>query len=195
MLSTPPTRAWSRRTPSLVQMHDKGADPSTEHGAKTYKLLMGSADLQLWLLPCFWLVGGRSVVSVLFCVLPCRFCFARLRRRPSFLFPCDGRGPKKRQSLSASYGRYRGGRLHGLSTGPNSIPSHQDYSFFENFKTFAITKRVVFNMIRKFSEDDLQNKSNIHQLVRYSGNLACGRGRGLLRRGFPGEALLPCGPS
>ena len=60
---------------------------------------MGSAGLPLWVLPCFWLVGGRSVVFVC-CVLPCRFCFARLRRHLSVLFPCDGRRPKNRQCLS-----------------------------------------------------------------------------------------------
>ena len=68
--------------------------------------------------PCF-LACWWSVRRVL--VLICRFCFARLRWLPSFLFLCDGRRPKNRQSFSGiplgRYRRYRGGRQHGEYAG------------------------------------------------------------------------------
>ena len=85
-----------------LQKHQiKGADPRTEHGAKRHELLVGFAgvrwclqgSLLLCFLACWWAVRRLCVVS-------CRFCFARLRRLPSSLFPCDGRRLKNRQSLS-----------------------------------------------------------------------------------------------
>ena len=93
-----PTIAWFRRTPSLVHLDQpcaserqfstaetlKGADPRTEHGATSHKLLVGSAgvrsclpgSLLLCFLACWWAVRH-------FCVLSCRFCLARLRWLPS----------------------------------------------------------------------------------------------------------------
>ena len=103
-------RVRSRRTSSLVQKY--------QPCAKSYNLLVGFIGvfscLPGSLLPCF--LVGLSCLCFVLSLLLCAPAVASL-----VSFPVCGRRPKNWQSLSAiPLGRsdgYRGGRLHGQSTG------------------------------------------------------------------------------